>query len=341
MDRRRFLNPEPLLFGADIAASLFSDPLAETLDDGEGPALVRYSRRAMGTTFEIVLPLGTPRASEAACAALDLIDHLESLLTVYRDHSELSRVNREAFDHEVAVSAELFEILALSSRLTHETGGAFDVASGAIIKAWGFLRGPRRVPAPEEQAEAIQRSGMRFVVLHPERRTVRFLRDGVEINLGSIGKGYALDQAAALLRERFGIQSALLHGGHSSVYAIGSLPGHERGWPVGVTHPEDPSVRLLSLWLRDSALGVSAKTFRHLEWQGRKLGHILDPRTGWPAEGLAHVSVLAPTAAEADALATALFVLGEAEARRYLASRPDLQAIILSEAQREELARPR
>ncbi len=341
MDRRAFLNAEPLLVGSGLAASLFTASDLDAADDQPSAALVHYRRRAMGTVFEVVLPLGTPRASEAACAALDLIDHLESVMSVHRDDSEASRVNRAAFPDGLPISDALFEVLAWADRLTRETRGAFDVASGALIKAWGFLRGPRRVPEPAERAEALQQSGMRFVALDPEHRTVRFLRSGVEINLGSIGKGYALDRAAALLREQFGIGSALLHGGHSSVYAIGSLPGSERGWPVGVTHPEDRRVRLGILWLKDRGLGVSAKTFQHLEWKGRKLGHILDPRTGWTAEGAAHVSVLAPTAAEADALATALFVLGEAEARRYLASRPDLQAIILSEAQREELARPR
>lgn len=345
-----FLNPEPLIFGADLPASWLGETASEEAS-GEAPALLRYSRRAMGTVFEVVLPLGTPNASQAACSALDLIDHLESLLSAYREDSEVSRLNREACHREIVVSPELYELLELSARLTRDTDGAFDVAAGALIKTWGFFRGPRRVPEPEERKEALRRTGMHHVVLNPERRSVRFLRPGVEINLGSIGKGYALDRAATLLREEFGIRSALLHGGHSSVYAIGSLPGVERepsaigksegGWPVGLTHPEDPRIRLKTVWLQNGGLGVSAKTYRYLEWRGQKLGHILDPRTGWPAQGIAQVSVLAPSAAEADALATALFVLGEDAARRYLASHPEVRAILLSEPQREGLAQPR
>src|SRR5262249_61506626 len=145
--------------------------------------------------------------------------------------------------------------------------------------------------------------GMRNVLLGRQGRTVGFRVPGVEIHLGSIGKGYALDEAAGLMRQQCNVSSALLHGGHSSVLAVGGQPGRDRGWEVGLTHPWEPDRRLGVVHLKDRALGTSAATFRHLEYNGRKLGHILDPRTGWPAEGIASASVTAPTAAEADALA--------------------------------------
>jgi thiamine biosynthesis lipoprotein len=122
-----------------------------------------------------------------------------------------------------------------------------------------------------------------------------------------------------------------LHGGHSSVYARGYPADDPRGWPIGVRHPWDPERRLATVWLRDRALGTSAATFQHLEHEGRKLGHILDPRRGWPAEGVASVSVLAPTAAEADALATAFFVLGEQGMRAYCGRHPEVGAVMLPE----------
>jgi thiamine biosynthesis lipoprotein len=170
---------------------------------------------------------------------------------------------------------------------------------------------------------------MRNVQLDADSRTVRFGRDGMEINLGSIGKGYALDRAAGLLAGTWNIRAALLHGGHSSVYAMGSEPGSRRGWAVGIRHPWEPQRRLAVVRLRDRALGTSAATFQHLEHEGRKLGHILDPRTGWPAEGVASVSVIAPTAAEADALATAFFVLGPDRARAYCETHPDIGVVLL------------
>ena len=283
----------------------------------------------MATSFEVLLPFGTPEALAAAGAAFDAIDRLEQQLTVYRDTSEVSRLNRLAPRAAVPVEQGLFGLLALAARISEETEGAFDVTAGALIKAWGFYRGPRRVPSAPEVADALLRVGMRHVVLDPVGRTVRYLRPGVEINLGSIGKGYALDRVAGLLRDEWGLPAGLLHGGHSSVYALGTPPGDPRGWTVGIRHPWDPGRRLALVWLRDRALGTSAATFQHLEHDGRKLGHILDPRTGWPAEGVASASVVAPTAAEADALATAFFILGAEKARAYCEAHPGVGAVLL------------
>jgi thiamine biosynthesis lipoprotein len=288
----------------------------------------------MATSFEIVLPFGTPQAHEAAEAALGLIDRLEDQLTVYRDTSEVSRLNRQAATAPVEVEERLFGLIALAERLSEETQGAFDISLGALIKAWGFYRRRGAVPSVEERAAVMDRIGMHRVALDAARRTVAFRCPGVEINLGSIGKGFALDRAAALLRDEWGVRSGLLHGGHSSVYALGSQPGREDGWPVGILDPAAGRAprtarRLAILRLRDRALGTSAATFQHLEYNGRRLGHILDPRTGWPAEGMALASVTAPTAAEADALATAFFVMGEDKARACCERRPDIGAVLL------------
>src|SRR5207237_6170693 len=116
-------------------------------------------------------------------------------------------------------------------------------------------------------------------------------------------------------------------GGHSSVYALGSEPGSSRGWTVGVLDPENPDKRLAVLRLHDRGMGTSAATYQHLEYQGRKLPHLLDPRTAWPAEGMLMATVTAPTAARADALATAFFILGVEKARAFCASHPDIGAI--------------
>src|SRR5262249_42954320 len=159
----------------------------------------------------------------------ELLDAIEDRLTVYRDHSEMCRVNRLAPAKPVRVSAGLFDLLRLAGRISAETGGAFDVTAGAPLKAWGFLRGPRRGPAEGARAEALERVGMRHVVLDQAKRTVSYRRPGLEINLGSIGKGYALDKLAALLERRWNLRSALLHGGSSSVYAKGDPSGDSRG----------------------------------------------------------------------------------------------------------------
>ena len=338
MNRRDFLRPRQLaaaagqvVGAADEVRAAVAEAVAPESAPGPEFSLLRFSRRAMATTFEVLVPFGTPGALEAADEALDEIDRLEAQLTVYRETSEVSRLNRAAVHAAVPVEEGLFELLELSAGLSAATGGAFDVTAGALVKAWGFYRGPPRVPSDEERRQALARTGAAFLALDPGRRTVRFLRRGVELNLGSIGKGYALDRVAALLRGRGILSNALLHGGHSSVYAVGTEPGEERGWAVALTHPWDLGRRVALVRLRDRALGTSTATFRHLEYNGRKLGHVLDPRTGWPAEGMALASAIAPTAAEADALATAFYVLGVEMARQYCDAHPDVGAVLLPE----------
>ena len=221
------------------------------------------------------------------------------------------------------VEPRLFGLLETAARIHDETAGAYDIAVGALIKAWGFYRRQGRVPSAEERAEALTRCGMRHVVLDAEREPASTsAQRGVEINLGSIGKGYALDRVAERL-QRSGISTTpSCMAAPAACWVSERQPRQPRGWPVGLGHPWDMKRRLGVVWLRDQALGTSSATFQHLTHEGRKLGHILDPRTGWPAEQLASASAIAPTAAEADALATAFFVLGIEGTRVYCQDHP-------------------
>jgi thiamine biosynthesis lipoprotein len=310
MNRRQFLTPclEPQL-GAPAAEARATEAPEFTL--------LRYSRRAMGTAFEVALPWGAPGAHAAADAALNLIDQLEAQLSIYRDDSELSQINRGADREPLPVEPRFFDLLTQARSLSDLSLGAFDPACGALIEAWGFFRGPPRVPAPAERNAALRQSGMRFVLLDPRQRTIRLARPGVKLNLGAIGKGYALDRAAELLRREFGIAAALLTAGRSSILALGSPPGSPAGWPIGLTDPRAPQRRLATLWLRDQALGVSADTYQALEFEGRRLGHLLDPRTGWPGAQWAMAVCQTSSAAHADALATAYYLSPEADLRRW------------------------
>ncbi|MHB1424218.1 MAG: FAD:protein FMN transferase [Gemmataceae bacterium] len=338
MNRRDFLQPRHLAHSAGLVFGAFEE-LSATLSppSSTNALLLHLRRRAMATHFEIILPFGTRAAVEMSAEAFSLLDALEEQLTVYRDNSEISQLNRRAFGAPVRVEDRLFDLLELAARIHHETEGAYDITAGALIKAWGFFRGPRRVPTEAERTAAQMRVGMQWVRMDAEQRTVRYHRPGLEINLGSIGKGYALDRMAGLLREEWGVARMLLHGGTSSVYAGGCPPEEERGWQVAILHPWDRRSRLARVWLRDRALGTSAATHQHLEYNGRKLGHLLDPRTGWPASGIASASVLAPSAAEADALSTAFYVGGVEWAQRYCAAHPGIAAILLPEDEGAEV----
>jgi thiamine biosynthesis lipoprotein len=292
--------------------------------------LLRFARTAMATVFEVLLPWGTPRADAAAAAALDLVDALEAQLTVYRETSEVRRLNRLAETAPVPVERRLFDLFSRAARLSSDTNGAFDMTAGPLVKAWGFFRREGRVPQDDELTSAMDKVGMRHVALDPERRTVRYLRPGVEINLASIGKGYALDRAGELLHQKHGVSAALLNGGNSSVLALGAPPEDPRGWTVGIRNPAKPDERLAVVRLRNRAMATSAATYQNFAYNNRKIGHLLDPRTGRPVEGVSLATAFAPTAAEADALATAFYVLGPAGARRYCESHREVAAVVMT-----------
>src|SRR5262249_38452606 len=154
-----------------------------------------------------------------------------------------------------------------------------------------------RVPAEDELREALGRVGMRYVRLDPNRGAVRYDRPGMEVNFGAIGKGYALDRVKERLRDEGGMRSGLLHGGGSSRVSVGGPRNAPRGGEVSIKHPWEPDRHLAVVRLRDGALGTSAATYQHFEYNRKRYGHILDPRSGRPAEGVASATVLAPTAA--------------------------------------------
>jgi thiamine biosynthesis lipoprotein len=264
---------------------------------------IQFSRKAMASEFEICLPV--PRYAGAAASALDALDLVETLeaqLSVFRPESEISRINRTAAQQPVEVEPRLFALVEQALAVSAQTAGAYDVTAGPLWEAWGFARREGAVPAPEQLAEARQRVGAQWVELDHQRRTVHFRQPGVQLNLGSIGKGYAVDRCAERLAAD-GIDEFRIHGGQSSVLARGQ-------WTVGVRDPLRPDRRLGELRLVDQALGTSGAQFQSFRHRGRRYGHILDPRTGWPAEGVLSATVLASTAALADALSTAFYVMG-------------------------------
>jgi len=287
------------------------------------------ARRAMGCEFSVHLPASCPNAFEAGEAALDEIQETERVLTVYGEDSDVAFLNRYAADRAVRVDARLFALLQRSAELHRLTDGAFDVAVHALVKVWGFFGGSPHVPDEQAIRDALAHSGMRHVVLDPAERTVRYRVRGLEINFGSIGKGYGIDRAATQLRETFGVTCALIQGGLSSIYGMGSPADDGQGWLVGVQNPLDRRRRVATVRLRNRALGTAGIDQQSFAVGGRRYGHILDPRTGWPASGPASVSVVADDAATADALATALFVMGLDKTRDFCQNHPDIGALVV------------
>jgi len=299
------------------------------VDDARTVANWCIARRAMACEFSVFLPPTTPNALDAGQAALAEIEDMEDLLTVYRPTSDMSYVNQHAADRPVHVDERLFRLLERAAVLSEQTGGAFDVSAGALIKAWGFFAGPKRVPTDSERMDALARSGMKNVEFDSSARTVRYRAAGLEINLGSIGKGYAIDRAVRRMRDEFCVNRALMQGGLSSLYGLGSPLSDDRGWLIGIQNPYDLDRLIATVRLHDRALATSGTANQYFESGGRRYGHVLDPRSGMPADELACVSVLAPDAATADALSTALFVMGLDKAADFCHHHSEIAALIM------------
>lgn len=305
--------------GEELTREILGEPYESAPPAGD---TIRLEMHAMACTWQVMLNPGNRSDVMHASDALDLIHHFESVMTVYRDEGQLAIVNRDAASGPVEIDPLLTRVIERALRLTEQTGGAFDVTSGPLIRLWRECREAGRLPTSEEIEATKAMTGVAQIALDTEANTVEFLNDGVELNLGAIGKGYALDCAAEFLKEQ-GVTDFLIHGGASSVLAAGVHRG--RGWPVGVKNPllnEESMVTIVLGDLEDAAglaLGTSGGNVQYFRLNGRRYGHILDPRTGWPADGLMSASVVANDATTADALSTAAFIAGQDAVRTWCA----------------------
>ena len=288
---------------------------------------IRVSRTAMACRFEVTLAGEHARHVPLAREALREADRLEASLSVFRESSDLVELNRTAGARPVATDPELFDLIARCRELHARTAGAFDPTSTPLSRCWGFLARQGRLPTAEDIEAARARVGMDGVALDAAQRTVHLTRPAMELNLGSIGKGYAVQRIADHLAAR-GVRHALVSAGASSIVALG---GRGSGWPIDLCSRQRAGARLARLHLRHGALGTSGAGEQFFEVDGRRYGHVLDPRTGWPASGVVSASVICGDGAEADALATAFLVGGPALARDYCAAHPRTLALITLE----------
>ncbi len=293
---------------------------------------VKLARLAMATRFELVLHGENSSSLRAAGEeALAEVERIENQLSLYRPGSEIAQVNSLAAHEAVRVSPEVFSLLQHAAKLSAETGGAFDITIAPLVRCWGFMGANGKMPTREEVAEAREKVGMCHVQLDAANRTVRFAREGVMLDLGAIGKGYAVERGAEILREA-GVTSALFHGGTSTVYAIGHPPEAD-AWKVafdappasaGVLFPKLPDMRL-----RDEAMSVSTIWGRSFQSGEKTFGHVIDPRTGQPVESASLSAVVLPSATETDALSTALLTLGAAGHHSISRLRHGLHSIVV------------
>ena len=287
----------------------------------------RFSHEAMATTFEVFIQSEDVRyAQQAARAAFDELDKLEQELSRFIENSDISRINNLAANQPLQIGLAAFECLQLCTRIYAETNGAFDITIGSLLGCWLNEDKTMRIPSEEQLNLARQRTGLHLLKLDETEHTVQLLTDLVQIDIGSFGKGYAVDRMAELLRE-WSIDIALIHGGGSSVLALG-CPYGTNGWPVTLSHPGNRKETLACFYLQDRALSGS----------GLQKGHLfIDPRTAQMVENKRAAWACASTAATADALSTAFMVMTPDEVEQYCQSHPDVTAMVVLEDRDVEL----
>ena len=272
-----------------------------------------FSQPHMGTTYRLVLlAADEPTASRAADAAFARIADLDRRLTDYREDSELMQASRAAAEGPVALSPDVFRVLATAQQLAERTDGAFDVTVGALTRLWRRTRRIGEMPAARELAAARDASGYRLLSLDPDARTMRLARPGVRLDVGGIGKGYAADRALETLAAH-GITRAMVVAGGD--VAAADAPEGEKGWQVALAPLGDarPVERIL---LARAAVSTSGDAEQWVEIGGVRYSHMLDPRTGAPLTGRRSVTVVARDATTSDMLATAAGVLGPEDGAR-------------------------
>jgi FAD:protein FMN transferase len=286
---------------------------------------VRLAVEAMATRFELVLPIDAAPAGSSedrlraiGQEALDEIVRLESRLSRFQPSSDISWINAHAGHRSVKVEPRLFALLQRAFALSDATAGAFDVTVGPFMEAWRRASNESAVPNLDEVRTRV---GWQHVRLDSRGSTIRFGRSGMQLDLGAVGKGYAVDAAVEILRGH-GVTSALLHGGTSSVHAIGVPPG-ESAWRIAWSAPNG---RSRTFELRDAALAVSAVHGRTFSIDGHTCGHVIDPRNGRPTSITQSAVVTGLASLDCDALSTALLVLGPSWIRTLRATFPGYDA---------------
>lgn len=294
----------------------------------------RYAKNAMACEFELLLNLHQyQNAADQALAAFSILDSIEDQMSIYRESSELSKLNRTAASEDVSVDQRLLAVLVLAKQINAATAGAFDITAAALSRIWGFHQRSGKVPQDQDISAALESVGMQHVHLNEDDATIRFSADGQTLDLGGIGKGFAIDLAAESLLDG-GVHDFVLQGGQSSVAAAGSniesdSQQDSTGWTIGLSHPTIPNCRLAEFDLLDQKLGTSGTQRQGFFYKGRRFGHIIDPRTGYPTDHCLSSTVVCDRAASADALATAFFVMQLEEVQRYCDQNPNVSAVLV------------
>jgi thiamine biosynthesis lipoprotein len=292
---------------------------------------VVLSHPAMYTDFEFTIiakegSMTEAAASSAAQEAFDAIDRLESRISTWRPGTQASRINYEGAKKPVGVAMDLLDLVERSIQYNKDTDGAFDITVGPLVELWRACKKDTRLPTDAELGAARAVVGSdKLIVLHDDH-SVGFTKEGMRLDFGGIAKGLAVDEAADVLRN-YGVTCALLDGGSSSLLAMGAPPG-KPGWIVQLKHPYNDTL-LDQATIKDEAVSTSGYLHDFFEVNGKKYGHIIDPRTGMPVQGTMYAMVFGPTGTLTEALSKGFFVNGAAWAKTYCEKHPAVRGIVV------------
>ena len=286
----------------------------------------RFPHEAMATVFEIFIVHDNAHyAAQAAQAAFDELDGIEQNLSRFIENSDISQINNLAAGQTLQLGLDAFHCIRLAAQVYDQTNGAFDITIGSLLDCWAAEEKTLRKPSSQDIDLARSRTGMGLLKLDEASHTVTLATTGVQIDLGGIGKGYAVDRMAELLTD-WSIDTALICAGQSSVLTLGAPP-QTKGWPVKLTNPHNHRQSLARFFLQGEAMSGSGL---------QKGYHIIDPRISLPIKNKCAAWATAPDAATTDALSTAFMVMAPDEIENYCLRRPGTKAMIILEEENPE-----
>ena len=334
---------------ADKIASL--EKVKYGYEDGSGKKqdlkLFKKASLSMGTVFETTIYAPDKYVAEKTFnEVIQEINRLDYLMSNYKKESVLSELNRNASAEPAACNKELVGVIEQSLQYSNITDGAFDITIGPLMKEWGFFKKKGRIPGKEELESALESVSYKNIIIEEKTikslatklvtvKTVFFKNPGTQIDLGGIGKGYAVDRAISVLKQN-GISSALINFA-GNIYTFGTPPGKD-SWVIGLQHPRKSEGLLGTFEIRDKAVSTSGDYEKFFTIEGKRYSHIIDPRTGNPVKGIVSVTIVTGNATRADALSTGVFVLGLEKGMDLIEQLPDVEGIIVYEDTDDKLS---
>lgn len=285
--------------------------------------------KLMGSRFDItVVAKDSIEGDKFITMAVDEIERIENLISSWDDNSQTSKINRNSGIKPVEVDLELFQLIERAIAISHLTDGAFDISYASMDKIWKFDGSMKEMPSEDEVKASVEKVGFKNIILDKSKNTVFLKLKGMKIGFGAIGKGYAADKAKELLMSK-GVTAGIINAS-GDMNTWGKQPNGS-DWKVAITNPLNKNKAFALLPINNSAVVTSGNYEKFVNFNGIRYSHIIDPRTGYPSSGIISVTVFAPKAELADALATSVFVMGKDTGLDRINQLPNIECIIIDD----------